>query len=353
MRLTDDTGLLEHALGSIPRRNEGYTTDDNARGLWACSVIHKIAGKDGGQWLRLAENYLAFLLWVQREDGSFHNNIAYDRSPETEIASDDCFGRTCWAAANALVLLPSEGSRLAAEQILLKAANQTDQLRFPRGIAYALSAYAFLLTHEEFSSVWLDRNSLLSKLKAIEWVSRFEQQLLNWYGQASSPDWCWFEEKLTYGNGLLPWALFNAYQVTGNAEAFRVARESMDFLASKMTAPEGWIRPIGNERWATAEHMSQWDQQPLEVFKLALAAREAYRLEKREEDAQLIGRCRDWFYGENDCRRALADAEDGSCCDGLTLTGPNLNRGAESTLSYLLTEYLYIDLELGPRAQDS
>src|SRR6202047_4151615 len=32
-RLTDDTGMLQHAIFTIPNRGEGYTTDDNARAL--------------------------------------------------------------------------------------------------------------------------------------------------------------------------------------------------------------------------------------------------------------------------------------------------------------------------------
>ena len=32
-RMTDSTGLIQHAIYSIPRRESGYTTDDNARAL--------------------------------------------------------------------------------------------------------------------------------------------------------------------------------------------------------------------------------------------------------------------------------------------------------------------------------
>lgn len=121
-RMTDDTGLLEHALGSVPRRQEGYTTDDNARALWACSVIQRMEPDASERWLKLADIYLAFLLWLQKEDGTFHNNVAYDRSPEAETASDDCHGRAVWAAVNAWAELPDEGSRWAAETILLRSA---------------------------------------------------------------------------------------------------------------------------------------------------------------------------------------------------------------------------------------
>ena len=32
-RITDDTGLIQHCIHSVPRREEGYCSDDNARAL--------------------------------------------------------------------------------------------------------------------------------------------------------------------------------------------------------------------------------------------------------------------------------------------------------------------------------
>lgn len=94
IKMTDDTGILEHGFGTIPRRNEGYSTDDQARALWVCLEWIKHCNPEDQQQLeRLAEVYIAFLLWAQKEDGHFHNNFAYDRSKEPEMPSDDCLGR--------------------------------------------------------------------------------------------------------------------------------------------------------------------------------------------------------------------------------------------------------------------
>jgi hypothetical protein len=43
-----------------------------------------------------------------------------------------------------------------------------------------------------------------------------------------------------------------------------------------------------------------------------------------------------WFLGENDVQTALIDLRTGACCDGLHIDRRNENKGAESTLSYLL-----------------
>ncbi|CAM4397193.1 glycosyl transferase [Paenibacillus tarimensis] len=340
-RMTDDTGLIEHALGLLPRRKEGYTTDDNARALWACVEWMKLSSGKADEWDELADTYLAFLLWMQREDGSFHNNVAYDRQLEQEEPSDDCFGRTVWAAASAWLGLPDDDRRIAAESLLTRSAQQVENLKFPRGWAYTLAAYSAIMRDPLRQPVQGSRADWEQQLRLRERVEWLESRLLDQYKRHAVKGWSWFEPSMTYGNGVLPWSLFMSYQVTGSEEARRAARESLDMLRKIMTAPEGWIRPVGNEAWATADHVSQWDQQPLEVMKLALAAKEAYLVEWKREDADTVRRCREWFHGSNDCSVRLADMDEGSCCDGLTRGGPNRNKGAESTLSYLLTEAFY------------
>lgn len=344
-RLTDDCGVLEHALGVLPRRKEGYTTDDNARALWACiEWITRTPYKEKkADWEELADTYLSFLLWAQNADGSFHNNIGYDRRPEPETPSDDCFGRTFWAAACAWTKLKDDKRRLAAESILTAAAGHIDTLSFPRGWAYALAACSLLLLNPDKKPVLEDGETFFRRLQLKDRAESLERKLLYCYAVSSKPGWHWFEPLITYGNGVLPWALFMAYRVSGRSETLNTARESFDFLADKMTAATGWIRPIGNEHWASERHTSLWDQQPLEVMKLGLAAREALLVDGRAGDTDIVIRCRKWFHGENDCRAPLADPADGSCCDGLTPKGPNRNRGAESTIAYLLMEAIYAE----------
>ncbi|WP_248927653.1 glycosyl transferase [Paenibacillus hamazuiensis] len=331
-RMTDDTGLLEHSLGSIPRRREGYTTDDNARALWLClewlELAPEIAEKEGLQ--ELADTYLAFLLWAQREDGSFHNNFRYDRTPEEEEHSDDCLGRAVWALALTHLAYPGgAGQRgLAAEAMLGKALRIVRGMRSPRGWAYALSAC---------SRLYLSGGQVPFQL-----ITDLESRLLSLYRTYADRSWRWFEPIMSYGNGLLPWSLFHAYDVTGNRDTLVAAEESLAFLIERMTAPQGWLRPVGNDGWCTREACSQWDQQPLDVMKLALAAAEGYRLLRRSVYRDAVEACRAWFYGRNDAGVPLADPGEGACCDGLTPSGPNRNQGAESTLSFLLTEAICV-----------
>lgn len=341
-RMTDDTGLIEHAIGRIPRRAEGYTTDDNARALWACvEWIELDAERAEAERLpELAERYAGFLYWVRKPDGRFHNNYDYARRPESEHPSDDCLGRTIWALART-VSVPF-GRRLspAVPDLLAHAFPAARGMVSPRGWAYALAACA-LLTRRR-GRTGRDEPDAPDMPISADWVrtlaGELKRRLLDLYRREAGPGWRWFEPVMTYSNGLLPWALFEAHAAFGCGEALAAARDTFRFLAEREAAPGGAIRPIGNRGWGTREGTARWDQQPIEAFKLALAAEAGYRVTGDREYREIALACRAWFHGRNDCGAPLADPADGSCCDGLTPDGPNENRGAESTIAWLLTE---------------
>lgn len=337
-RLTDDTGIIEHAVGRIPRRKEGYSTDDQARALWVCLEWLDLAETDRERaaLLDLADTYLAFLLWVQREDGRFHNNVDYRRDPEPEIPSDDCFGRALWAAAYAWAAFAGDPGRRTAADTLLKAAlPNIPDVRSPRGIASTLAAMSLLIKHRY-------------PLPLESWLNEAAGRMTKLFREHARAGWRWFEPILAYSNGVLPWGLLWAHDVTGDRETRTIALESLSFLAEQMTAPEGHLRPVGNEGWCTPDYRADWDQQPVDVLKLAMAAGKALELTDDDKWRDVLHRCRDWFLGKNDLGLPLADPAEGGCCDGLTRTGVNQNQGAESTLSYLGTEMLCMKLAARP-----
>lgn len=331
-RMTDGTGLLEHAVGCIPRRREGYSTDDQARALWICLEWLDLAEteRERAVLLELADTYLSFLLWVQREDGHFHNNIDYGRRPEPETPSDDCFGRSLWAAAFAWARFGDDPARqAAAATVLRKALPRVPDITAARGIAYALAAMGLLVQSGHPSPPERRIRECAGRLKAL-------------YRTHSRPGWRWFEPMLTYSNGILPWGLLWAHEVTGDREALDIALESLSFLESKMTGRGGIIRPVGNAAWCSPDHRSEYDQQPVDVLKLAMACGKAARLTADGRWRDTLARCRDWFHGKNDLGLPLFDEKTGGCCDGLEKDGVNLNQGAESTLAYLGTEMLFL-----------
>ncbi|NTZ20086.1 glycosyl transferase [Paenibacillus sp. JMULE4] len=340
-RLTDDTGIVEHALGRIPRRQEGYSTDDQARALWAClEWLDYVPEKEADGLHSLIDTYLSFLLWTQNENGHFHNNIAFDRTREAETPSDDCLGRCLWASALAFIKLKDRERALAAKEILEKAMNQVANLQYLRGSAYAMAAISLLIRH----NYPRDLDAVLAALAA---------KLLHAYRTHARPQWLWYEPALSYSNGIIPWGLFCAYEAMKNNELLDVAVESLDFLIRLSLNEKGHIRPVGNRGWCTPEYRALWDQQPIDVMKLALAASKAYEMTGKARYAEIVGKCRGWFYGENDAGVPMCNALEGSGYDGLGEKGPNLNQGAESTLSYLLTEAVYLKLNENKRGAEN
>lgn len=356
-RMTDDTGLLEHSTGKIPNRREGYATDDNARALWAC--LAWLEPLDGHPehlpsvelLRRLGETYVAFLLWAQREDGWLHNNFAYDRTPEPELPSEDCQGRALWAAALACTQTHHPGLKLPAARLFARGWQHAEKMKMPRGWGWCLAAFSLLLKQDLADTDLPQPKDIRLQIQSV--AGNLESRLLEAYRRHAEPGWRWFEPMLTYGNGVLPWSLLNAYEVTANRQSLEVALEALDFLTARMTAPQGWIRPVGNLGWAAKERQAQWDQQPLDVMKLGLAAEAAYRITGRSEYRELLAGCRQWFLGRNDKGVPMADPDEGACCDGLTPEGPNRNCGAESTLAYLLTEVMYARTHMESLADDN
>ncbi|RYL93721.1 glycosyltransferase [Sporolactobacillus sp. THM19-2] len=347
--MTDDTGLLEHAIGSLPRRGEGYTTDDNARALWvAAGWYHQLAQSahpDRAQMkrlLRLADTYLAFLVWAQEPDGHFYNNFAYDRRKEAEQPSDDCLGRTLFSCAEACRLLPDKDRRYVLTELLQNGFCTADRLVHLRGIAYTLAAACSLMKMAETVPTEPAFATFIYKMMP-ELIDQFESKLKAHYRNHADQDWHWFASSITYSNGILPWALLKARLITGKSDTLRIAGEALDFLIEKMTAPEGHLRPVGNKGWCTRKSCAMWDQQPVDIMALALAAEEAAGAAAHPARyLDVIEKAHAWFLGENDGQRPMANLKTGAGYDGLLPDGVNRNQGAESTIAFLITELVYI-----------
>ncbi|MFT8872109.1 MAG: hypothetical protein ABF868_07430 [Sporolactobacillus sp.] len=223
------------------------------------------------------------------------SNFSADRRPEHENPSDDCLGRTLWGLA--------------------AASRQLDILK-------------------KMKEHTVEDAILIHDLPVA--ICDFTHQLLAAFAENSHPGWYWFEPQMTYSNGILPWALYKAYQMTDKPEILQAARDALNFLIEKMTTPQGWLRPIGNSCWCDCHSSAQWDQQPVELLALAMATLQGAAYDSSY--SEIIEKCRAWFLGANDLQTPLANLGDGSCCDGLQPSGVNRNCGAESTLAYLLTE---------------
>ena len=327
--LTDDTGIIQHAKFATPKRQEGYTTDDNARALMACIKYHQIY--DGSEVEKLIDVYLSFLLHMQRPDGRMHNLLSYHRRFEDEVGSEDCMGRALWACGRTMNSNLHTEKKLISKEIFDKVFPWVPDFKSLRS-----KAFAILGLYHYYKAYPQDQNVILN-MKALA------DQLLNNYKLESSSDWRWFEPYLTYVNGRLPQALFEAYENTHNERYLQTAKAALDFLLKVQMTDDVFV-PIGNKGWyKRGEKRATYDQQSIEASCMVEAATAAFRATGDEKYRRTAHTIFNWFLGRNLQHVTVYNPKTGGCHDGITPKGLNLNQGAEATVSYLLAR---LELEL-------
>ncbi len=322
-KLTDNTGIIQHALFDIPNRKEGYCIDDNARALlwavWACK------NKKNQTAAHMLPIYLSFVHYMQTDDGFFRNFLSYSRTSTEERGSEDSFGRTIMALGYLINEGPSNALVRTGQEIFSKAYPHVNELSSIRGIANTIIGICqFIKYHYPDDR---KRNMVIG----------MSDKMTGMYKHNKSSDWHWYEPVLTYDNAILPLALLNAYEVTQKEEYLTIALESMHFLESKVFYSDT-LRPIGNDGWCSqGGPVAQFDQQGIDVMAMVLYYQQAYRLTGDPIYLSRMYKSYRWFLGDNDIGLSLYDFSTGGCADGLHSEGINLNQGAESTLAYWIS----------------
>jgi len=323
--MTDSTGLIQHAIYSIPRREGGYTTDDNARALRLC--VRLWCRHPEKRMLRRVMEYLSFLEYARCPGGGFHNFLSYQCHWFDAQGTGDCHGQAVRALAEVLGSSLPDDYRMLARELIEAVLPTLADLQSIRAQAYVILAWG----HLRKAGV---KN--IAPLETIAWSAA--QRLVECYQRSRRPDWQWFESRMTYANAVLPHALFTAAQCWPEETFLEVAEESFAFLDRETTA-ENLFWPVGNSGWYPhGEDKAPYDQQPVEAVTMADAALTAFGLFGDEKYLAIFRRAHGWFHGQNSLERSLVDVGSGACCDGLQPSGVNRNQGAESTLAYLLTE---------------
>ena len=326
-RLTDGTGLLQHALYSVPNYAEGYTTDDNARALVLTILLEAKEGEMAVEVEQLASHYLAFLWHAFGADsGRFRNFFAYDRHWVEDIGSEDSHGRALWALGTVLGRSYNQGLRGLASHLFDLALPAAIEFSSPRAWAFTLIAI-----HEYLRRFSGDRAAQNTRQVLAE-------RLMGSYLRYSGPDWPWFEDVVSYSNAKLPHALLLSGQWTGRGDMAEAGLKSLQWLVEIQRSEAGHFAPIGNRGfYPRAGEKAHFDQQPVEAHAMVSACLEAYRMTGDERWYDEARRAFDWFLGRNDQGLSLCDPVTGGCRDGLHPDRANQNQGAESTLAFLLS----------------
>jgi len=329
--LTDDTGILQHAIFTIPNRAEGYTTDDNARALIFAAMLAQMRKPGFGQadsnHPDLSARYLSFLEHAfDAASGRFRNFLGYDRRWNEAVGSEDCHGRALWSLGTILGRSDNQALRSAAGRLFEFSLPAAVGLYSPRAGAYTL-----LGVQEYLNSYPGDREA--QKIRSV-----LGRRLLDMYESIRRPDWKWFENVVAYGNARLPQAMLVVGSACSDDRMIAGGLEALDWLMNEQRCETyQHFVPIGSQGfYHQGGEKARFDQQPIEAAGAVSACLEAYRVTGDVRWRQEAWSVFNWFLGDNDLQLPLYDAVTGGCRDGLHPERANQNEGAESTLSFLM-----------------
>ena len=325
-RMTDSTGVFQHAIFSVPNFSEGYCTDDNARAFILAMLLGEL-GEDSESMRTLATTCAAFLQHAfDPKTKRFHNHMSFDRRWLDEQGSEDCQGRALWALGVGVGRSAFRSFQMMAGQLFALAVPALTGFTSPRAWAFGLIGI-----HEYLRR--LSGDSLVNQIR-----ETLTSRLMELFESTAQPGWQWFEDELSYDNAKLAHALILSGRATGQHTVFERGLQALRWLTKLQMSEQGHFRPIGsNGFYHRGGTRADFDQQPVEAQATVSACLEAYRATSDLWWYEQAQRAFDWFIGWNDLGLELYSAETGGCRDGLHVDRVNRNEGAESTLAFLLS----------------
>jgi len=322
-RLSDSTGIFQHARYCFPNYNDGYCTDDNARALALTMEMRQYFPTEINN---LSDTFIAFInhAFIEKTNG-FHNFMSLERTWLDTSSSEDCQGRTLWALGSVVAEKVNLQMQQWALDLFEKALPNVAHMTSPRAWAYSLlgiNKYAEFFAGDRFVALYAEL---------------LENKMMDIFNRASSPEWQWFEEELSYDNARLCQAML----VSKRAACRTIGIKALRWLRDVQTSETGYFQPIGsNGFYRKSGKRAYFDQQPIEASAMVSACISAFKLTNAKEWIEEAKKAFGWFMGKNVAGVVLYSEQSGGCCDGLHVDRANLNQGAESTIVFLsaLTE---------------
>jgi len=324
--MTDGTGLLQHAAFGVPRYEDGYCVDDNARALVAMVLAEEAGTGDLKLVQALGARYLAFVRYAWNPElGRFRNFMSYARDWMEPCGSEDSHGRALWAFGTVVGRSAAPGRQSLCREAFHAALPAAAGFTSPRAWAYAL------LGIEEYLRAFQGDSSVQAARALLA------ERLLDLYRRVGDARWPWFEDRLTYCNARLSQALLVSGARMDREDMLDASLRSLEWLVSAQRSDDGYFSPIGSSAaYVRGGPKPRFDQQPVEASATISACLDARRVTGDDRWIRHARRAFDWYLGQNELQLALYDPTTGGCRDGLHESRVNENQGAESTLSFLL-----------------
>ena len=302
--LVDDFGIWQHTDGETPLENKGYALDDATRGLIWCLL----AGR----------HQQATVLFEYIQKSVVGNKIYGFASSDYEFwgapASEDALGQIMWAMGQAR----HRGFRVdEATHLYQAAAKQLGKAEYLRGSAYALLGALY-------------SDDTLAAQYANDLKHRFAD---------TTRHWPWPEEYLTYGNGIIPYALLRYGSERDDRDALILGLETLNFV-DKSCRLNHYLGPVGNSGWfsQTSHKPPVYSQQPIDAAYMVWAMIAAHHATGKPYWLDSATDWMSWFEGNNITQQKMYDPETLKCFDGIDAPDRvSRNSGAESNICLLLS----------------
>lgn len=302
--LTDEFGIWQHTKGLTIDYKHGYALDDAARALLVAIKFFDY---------EKAMTYINFLNEAI-SDEMVVNFFNSKKKPLSKPWSEDALAEAYWALCTAFV---NSFYPVASEQIIQSMIYKVGNFKSVRGRAYAIlgaSQVDFELTNHLVESLTKD------------------------YEENKTDDWRWIENSLSYANAIVPLSFLYASEVLKKPTLRTYGLEMLDFLNTESKHGDCPIT-IGNKGWYEKEgEKAIIDQQPIDAAYQVMANVKAFELTANENYLNEAKIYFSWFWGNNIAGKPLIDTKSESCRDGLCSSKVDSNRGAESTICYLLAQ---------------
>ena len=326
-RMTTKDGIIQFSAISTPDIQSGYTVDDNARALIAVAKHYELSNEI--EDLELIKTYLKYIVYCQQEDGSFLNYVNKNgnfTSNNNDENLEDANGRAIWALGEFISFKNIVPKDLIDEATIAieKTMDTILTLHSPRAMSFVIKGLYFY-------------NLDIQSPKVNQIITVLADNLVSKYRGITDKKWKWFEDYLTYANSILPEAMLFAGLATGSELFKNIAKNSFDFLL-EVIFKKNQIKVISNQGWYhKGESANQYGEQPIDVAYTILALKTFYEVYEDKAYLDKMKIAFDWFLGKNHLNQIVYNPKTGGCYDGLEENQVNLNQGAESTVSYLLS----------------
>jgi glycosyltransferase involved in cell wall biosynthesis len=324
-RMSDSTGIFQHASFTVPNFAEGYCTDDNARALLLTLMLHH-SGHSTPRINELTATYAAFINHAfDRTNHRFRNFMSFDRHWIEEVGSEDCHGHALWALGLCMRHAGNGSFHMLAAELFEQALPVVSEFTSPRAWAFTLIGIDEYLRR-------LDGDRRANQIR-----ESLTSKLMQLYTDTATGDWHWFENVVSYANAKLPHALILSGRCMNNTAMLETGLKTLRWLVKMQTSDAGSFRPVGsNGFYQKGQECALFDQQPIEAQVTVSACIEAYYATCDMFWVMEARRAFEWFLGRNDLGVALYDSSTGGCRDGLHVDRVSQNQGCESTLAFLL-----------------